>query len=120
MKEEPARAYQFPSSVKGGAVYPSIPAVAELRQVPREQRARNGVGSEERAAAGRSRPKALLGVTAPPTTGCSPKMHHGFQPPPPGSLFRDPCLGSEPANDSIHPTERTPSPLKALFNLDFI
>lgn len=70
MKEEPAGgSYQFPSSVKGGCsipVYPSVPAVTELRQVPREQGARNRVGSEEgRAAAGRSRPKALRGVTAP-------------------------------------------------------
>lgn len=39
--------------------------VAELSQVPREQTAGNGGGSEGAAAEGRSRPKALLGATAP-------------------------------------------------------
>lgn len=109
MKEEPVGGYQFPSSVKGGnspPVYPSIPAVTELRQALREQRVRNGVGSEEeRAAAGRSRPKALPGITAPATRGYSPKMHCGFQPP--RLSVKDPCLDSEPADDSIHP-KKTP------------
>lgn len=108
MKEEPMGGpIIFPRSVKGGCsspVYPSVPAVTELRQVSREQRARNGAGSDEgRAAAGRSRPKALLRVTDPPM-GYSPKM---LWLPAPRLSARDPCLDSEPAGNSNHPTERT-------------
>jgi hypothetical protein len=56
------KCFNNPSSVKGGSV-PVFPSRGA--QVPREQTAGNGGGSEGAAAEGRSRPKALLGATAP-------------------------------------------------------
>lgn len=86
---------------------PQFPAVVELSQVPREQRA--GVGRlRKTAAAGRSGPKALLGVTAPHYR-VLPKGALWF-PAPSRLSVRQPCLDSEPDDDSTlrreHPAPR--------------
>lgn len=86
-----------------GTVSQSIPAFLQSLSSAAQQRASNGAGSDEGgAAAGRVRPKALLSH-CPPTMGYSPKM---LWLPAPTLSVRDPCLVSEPADNSIHARER--------------
>lgn len=93
-----------PSSVKGGS---SIPAVAELSQVPRDQRTRKGGGSEEASCCWQVKAKGTAGRHCSPLQG-TPQRCTVVSSPPPGSLVRHPCLDSEPADASTHPKERTP------------
>lgn len=86
-----------------GAVSQSIPAFLQSLSSAAQQRASNGAGSDEGgAAAGRARPKALLSL--PLMMKCSPKM---LWLPAPTPSVRDPCLVSEPADNSTLGRERS-------------
>lgn len=99
-----------PSSVKGGSstpVYPSIPTVSEFSQAPREQRVRNGVGSEEgRAVGGRSGQRHCW--EAPSPLRGAPQRCTVVSSPPPGPLLD--IFAWIPSLMTIHPILRREHP----------